>query len=1536
MNFKIRILFLTISCLLSSCWSKQKETKNSPDFGFFKTSEAGQACVSSNVSQWELTGKFLHNFLSCASNRSVDGEETLSGIQTLLTKLDEAKFQKVLDFVLKVDPNGTTHEERYPYLLAATTLLDRGLTDGKAQGLNLSGERLGSLQEFLITLDATKSKEILSTWSRSGHLAEVLNEFGAFVDQLEENSLESATHELLSGSVMKPEFLYVSRRLFQENILFTNLSDLLKSRDAKTLTAAEQQTLLAPYREALTASDSQALLNITADAAATTTPLKEFADQHKQYSPEELKGLSSVVLSYWKSYQALTETERLSLDARFADAMNSILGQQAHSAKWILALLRDANSLEAKDLGRTTYALDQLLLEGSNISLEAIRAKAGASKLTYQLQLLLTKGGKVSACPYFDKPALDGDADFKEFTAVLNKLSSPQADCGNRIPLLVAVESITGIAVGDSCGENQVCLEERIPFAGSQELWSKGDADPATTKKLVLDSIAQLRKHLAVDPYALYNLQLSRDRLDDKVLAAVQKKVEASTDWSLDGLALLDESVSKEFSDSLQNDFLEKLLTYRIETLASQSHQFLDLAPEQPAEIDTTVEARTSRIFAGLYTDGPIESLVASRLDLSRFSFSEDQQDLKAYLESHPSVWSRIVFKAKEADGIFRSPSNGAQSGETAVNFSGAGTSIRNYLGFDANPGATLKPILGSALTPRMLQPMQATRMFSDDDTGHFAWSNWGQHYGTGPLTVKDVPAELSQKLQDWYLMTFIPTVSDDNYWPEQKASASFQSSSSISSEYFDVTPYSSEEARLLTSYYLKQYQKLSPTLPTDVSYGKSAAPTTDLSAFADPIRGFLNSSYLVRDDYEAQYSVYAKYFANALRSSSKMSELKNAILPDYATFTAQSTAWNFEELAQVNEVARLTGDSASPFALLSTLDLLTFSKPQTKFLPQSLVGFGGKLCRSKVKDSVDATVWVESVSPCPLDFQAATEEEAYNKFRDYVSSLAIQSLCPLLTSDDYGPRSTWSQRLGLTLDNQTLCKSTPSVLEDYRFPTWHSSRVLNDIFTMGKKATLKPGLVQIPSGLRFYKLKHKGLTNERLTMEWLQQGKGVWSERNAADQRRREFFAGGFWVGSPNLLNSYLNLMSQHLDPFSWRTILIAYAERGANGEQRDTLRDLIRLFSSEQKLAAEKGETAFSFALTMIDKIGGNPEYREFIANFVTNLNSSEAYDFYSNELPLATIQLFPSEENPFDWNDKGLRLSKYLAQHTTLRSWQIMSESFSPSEVDRFIAQTHEALRAIPELRDRTGLLSKLSTEVVSLATLYLPGEKTHLTEQFENLAMTWSRVSLGQEFRIRFATMLTKLSLPLQGINGEDTLSGESMMESFISAAVVQGPSLLHKIQMAGEFTEPLFWRNWADSFLASIESQDDGAVAMANFLAQKRFDFADGKIWMELLHPTDLQNKAILALEAVDSVPENIWRAAIVEGSDLSVRLTKALSYLRSHLIWKIDPDHNAYRIALDQLFELSQDENLRDKQLELVTLWLDGEVQAIDQSGIKK
>ena len=87
-----------------------------------------------------------------------------------------------------------------------------------------------------------------------------------------------------------------------------------------------------------------------------------------------------------------------------------------------------------------------------------------------------------------------------------------------------------------------------------------------------------------------------------------------------------------------------------------------------------------------------------------------------------------------------------------------------------------------------------------------------------------------------------------------------------------------------------------------------------------------------------------------------------------------------------------------------------------------------------------------------------------------------------------------------------------------------------------------------------------------------------------------------------------------------------------------------------------------------------------------------------------------------------------------------------------------------------------------------------------------------------------------------------------------------------------------------------------------------------------------------ALTTLSNVKESLWQAVMIEATDLVGRLQKPLAFLQRRIVWQEDPDHNAYRRALDHLYGLSDDPDLRQKQIEVLTLWLRDEEAAVSSA----
>ena len=142
------------------------------------------------------------------------------------------------------------------------------------------------------------------------------------------------------------------------------------------------------------------------------------------------------------------------------------------------------------------------------------------------------------------------------------------------------------------------------------------------------------------------------------------------------------------------------------------------------------------------------------------------------------------------------------------------------------------------------------------------------------------------------------------------------------------------------------------------------------------------------------------------------------------------------------------------------------------------------------------------------------------------------------------------------------------------------------------------------------------------------------------------------------------------------------------------------------------------------------------------------------------------------------------------------------------------------------------------------------------------------------------------------------------------------------QTTGHISEALFWPRLLLSYLEAIDTEEPGSRAMAHFLATDSLGFRDGAIWQNLLVRSETRQRLTSALAALVEVPQKTWRMALQESTEVIGRLQKPLSFLKTHIRWKQDPDANAFKQALEQVYALSSDQELRQRQIEVLGLWL--------------
>jgi hypothetical protein len=1510
MRSRPSVLFLVLTSSFISCTNKKQDLSRGEGFAFFKNPESNEACLNTNLSQWELSGDFLHKMLSCASNRSRDGGETLPATKNLLAELSADKMQKLVDFALMPDETAATHEERYPYLLALASILDRGLTEGEKQGLNLATERLDQLQPFLLSLDPSRMQEQLTLWSQSGRLNDLLTELGVFVSALEKDSLSAMTREVLEGRNFGPRFLNVSTAVLQQNALMNSVDAALSAQPLQVPDAASQARMLEAFRQPQSPDAAASLPSLTLTAGSTTTFAKHLDQFTQTLSDAEIEKLSRFMISFWNAYRGLDSGERSFISKRLAQSLEQSLDQQQNPARWLLAVAQDLSSMPASDLNSISETLGRLLEPSNDPSLDTLRAKLWSSRIMEQMTDLLANGGAVPGCSALTIPALKdlSSTDFAPTYEILRTLNTPQAACDGQVPMTLALESWSKVAVGRACTDAN-CLEltakpNDTDLTASYWADPYAEPEPKVLQDLMRTVLQESKQLLQRDRYYLKNIGVANRAVDPTIMDRLLDLWQKAEPKSLRDVAVWESGVMQdaELQKLFAADPIEKLLSLKLERLSSLSQQFHDLLPAGTKDIDKVTNQRAARVFAGVYNQGPLEQALRYKLpatlegqdDILQDASFQWPEDVKQTFAADRSLFSHFLYRFKNADSIFRNPELGSLVDGSDTTMASLGSPAR-YIGFDEPGQVSIQPRVEN----RIIQPMQSVRPLGDDPTG---WGLWYQQLTSSGLVSKDLPPQQTGSFQD-FSNQFVQNISNEARWSDLTASEEplwSQSAPGITNEFFEVEPYSAAEARLLTLYYLRHYHKLPVAFPQDAQAG--AVPTGGL-------KGFFSAAAMV-SNMDADYALFVKLFPEQLGANvSTVDELGSQALVRNRDGTLLFPATKVSTVTRVGLLKNPQLLSNPNFQMLSTFNLLGLTRSGSSYYIQPLIGLDEKTCAAA--DGKPAV--------CALELKGSDSGVREAQYQTFMASVIAQSFCPLLSTDQFGPRDQWSQRLQLKTKDSSTCSNLKlteaRVSDELRFPAWFTRRVLNDVFSMGRKAQLKKGLAQIPAALRFHKLAQEQLKAEERTELWLRQARGHWSALNAASQSRREYYAVQFWAAQPSLLNAAMDQWEQGIESTSWTDFLARLAQRNGEGTSLDVVHEFLSLVINTQQESAKAGQSMLEMAFLLMERISARPDLLDAAGHILGNFASAENYDFAGRDLPYA-MTLFTS----FNWNEPGLRFSKFLGQKETIRTWVLLCEYFSPDEFGRFLNQVQKSSLELGEKSERANLLQRFLKENVALGIL-LASEQETLSDRWNMILQAWRHADFGPSFLNDWESLLATLDAPLQTLDGRETSSTAKIMELWLPHLLRQGIGLLELHQQAGASKEPSFWSKMMLNIVQSIQNESLGARALSRFLADPRLGFVQGKIWMETLTDAKYRQPMAEALISLSSVSEHLWREALVESSDLLSRLSKAFGYMKQRMVWKEDPEHNAYRIVMDQLYSLSRDGTLRDRQIEILQLW---------------
>ena len=1540
-KLKAQKSLLFLSCILGlaiACKRGDNSALERKDFGFFKSPDSQQACLSKNLSQWSLSGPFLNKLLHCAAIETTDGGSTLPRTLAWADALGPDKMQALSDFLLTEDLSASDHAGRYPYLLAFSTLLDRGLKDGSAAGIELTQERLGDMQGFLLALPPERPKWLLTQWSQSGKLNRLLQELGFFIASLKEDNLQVLVNEALQGHTLRKPFFAMSHEVLGNDRLMEALDASLSGNETFQLGPERMQAFELGRQAELPKSGLLPHVWSSADKTPDLTPAAHLAAFSAQLSEQELGGLSQFLLSFWEAYRSQDSGAQKALNQRLVGTFEEAIDQQRAPALWLLSLLHDVRSLPVRDLDEITTALGRLVSEEGvrsswDSTLDTLRAKVGTQKMIDGVVQKIVDGGSIRSCGGLTVSPLERSAQppLPQLLQRLQWLTQANDACQGLAPLAVAMADELDVSLQSDCSTASgtrpcVPLNGNSARPAATTAW-QSIAEPKAEiwLRLVETSLAEQRRWLGLDPYSLKHQGLAYDAVSLASFDKIWQSWQAQDQKTLPALAEFDRSLQdkEELRGLLIPDFLEKVLTFHIERLAALSGQTYDLVPETDGDKSTT--QRAMRAFAGLYNRGPLEEALRHRLAPARWLQENPPSDarLSKAFQDHPEWLSRIFARLQFGESVFRSPMFASLGNEDLTPFVSLGSSLTNFTSIEPSPreGRRAASLNTSTIAQNeVLQPLQSIRRFdSTSASSASGWALWDWQLASSALTSKDLPPELMGAYQSWVQNELIPRLASADTWSELMQAEAPQWSqlpSGVSQEFYDVTGYSPEEARILALYQLRHYLKLPQSVPSASSISSAANPSPGSTSFTAPIRGFMNASYMSSPG--SDYLLFAKLVPDSLRSPAltSLEDMQNQALPSFEQYQTEGGFFPYAKQSLIRDVSKFRADSLKPsLRLFSSLNLLTFTRSGLNFYPQALIGLGGQNCQSSATEKI----------ACPVELNAGSQAEAYALYQDFIRQQIAQYFCPLLAGTDLGDPLLWQKRLGLRVSKPETCAGLTSVAslpaDSLRFPAWMSKRVLQDIFTLGRTAHLKEGIAQLPASLRYYKLAAQNLDGKTLSQRWLRESSGVWDELNAASQSRRQKLAFAFWAGAPSLMSSYTDSLRLGLGTDEWKQSLVGFAERTESGADSDALRKVLRRFIAIQKSLRTSDAKVSDLLLQMLDELRHEKSELDFLTALASNYTQLETYDFLGNELPLAVLGLF---EDRFDWNQPGLRLLKFVAQAETLNVLGKLTHVFSTQELQGFIAVALKATQSLGNLSEQQHLANRTLDEVLSLGSLGRLPSGELLAESWNDVLKAWRQARFTTLFQTRWEELLLAWDKPLQRFDGSDSLSAQTVLAQGLPSLLRYAPALLDAHQQTGASSETLFWPRLLQDFLRTMEDETLGSRALAHFFATESLGFEHGTIWEKLFLEEPKRLRLVTALESATSVPQELWEGALEESTEVIGRLQKPLAFLKDHMKWKQDPGSNAFQKALDQLYALSQDPELRDRQIEVLGAWLRG------------
>ena len=816
-----------------------------------KSTAAQESCSEISLFQdFAFDGDYLFHAVRCASNQTDSSEESLGHVLKLVNQLSPQGIQSFVDFALLPSPGASNTEETYPFLRIMNVLIERGARTEDGQ-LSLAEERFDVLQPFLMNFNVNRSLNLVKQWHQAGQLQPILATMGEFLNAVNDGSFSVLSRELIHGTTVKPHLMPVALELLGKRALMLSVENLMTPEETLALDAKSSDSVLSPcfetWGESRPVNDKQSCeFDISQAELKSKSGMDRYQEFRDSVGEQQIMGLIEMVFGLLESYQDLSNEQRLHTNQVITSTIESLLDSQANPSMFGLALIRELQTASAADLSLVSSKAEELLEPKYEKPLNKLRSKMGTAKLIDFAGDLLLNGGALQPCKGLKLEGiktLTTKSSSEDSIKILQSYLVPNEKCGYMPPLAAAMARELGSELSFDCSNSSSdlrCIQVPMEAYGkvTKAHWNLNESENlALNKSFLINAMDEAIAQLKLDPHYLWNLNLSKNKVTDlSPLYKLRSRIAGEeSGLSAQQIATLDQELNQS-TTLLNKDFLERLLALRVKKIAAAAEEFNGLIPEAD---NMSGDNKAARVFAGLYTDGPMIRKFQEHFTNDRILEEITVDSVKESLAQSPDRLSQFLFRMKRADSIFKNPSRNTDSyGKQQSNVIGA--NVLNYVSFDELGEFTLKD--RDIVSPKQLfaEKSYLTQDLSTD------WSLWSKHLYSGGLTIKDIPMAIGKKgsmgasdFEVWTAGQAMPAWQTEDYWKQAMETAP-SLPSTLDPSFLTSETYSLSESRLIALYYMNNYLRAPVLIPENASFEGSErfSATGPWLAGADRPRG--------------------------------------------------------------------------------------------------------------------------------------------------------------------------------------------------------------------------------------------------------------------------------------------------------------------------------------------------------------------------------------------------------------------------------------------------------------------------------------------------------------------------------------------------------------------------------------------------------------------------------------------------------------------------------------------------------------------------